>query len=179
MIDGINDALAQHALSPIAASERRGSHTIPSARMGELWQSPQAAYLYDALEGLSATWPAATTDHATRSANQRALTEFMHQLQAWSPRDERRASEYVHQRLLLIARLANLDASVRPHALKESIALLTATARRLPSIDWFAHLGGLLERAASPADHGFTLMLLQDSGHPVLTHYAQLLTLLQ
>ena len=45
VIDGINDALAQHALSPIAASERRGSHTIPSARMGELWQSPQAAYL--------------------------------------------------------------------------------------------------------------------------------------
>ena len=57
VIDGINDALVRHRLRPIATSERRGSHTIPSARMGELWQSPQAAYLHDTLQGLLITWP--------------------------------------------------------------------------------------------------------------------------
>ena len=116
-------------------------------------------------------------DEAVRAENQRVLTEFMNRLRGWSPRHERSASEYFHQQLRLLSQLANLETSVRPHALRQSIALLAATSDHVPSVEWFAHVGELLDAAASPDDQGVTLRLLEESEHPVLTRYGQLQTL--
>ena len=172
VIGGMNHLLSRHGMTPIEARELRGSHTIPSGRMRELWQAGPAATLRETLHGLLvASKTSSSADATVVAANHRALLDFMEDLDTWTAHDEPSPARYFHQRLTLLAELSG-DTSVRTRALEELIGILKGTADRIPRVEWFAHVGALLDETRTAADRDIVLELMRASGHPVLLGYA-------
>jgi hypothetical protein len=178
VIGGMNYLLSRHRMTPIEARERRGSHTIPSGRMRELWQPGRASALRETLHGLLIASRTSPADAAIAAANHRALVDFMDDMATWTAGDERSPAHYFHQRLALLAELTD-DASVRTRALEELIELLKATADELLPVEWFAHVGGLLDQTRTADDRNVVLTMMSESGHPVLVRYAHAERLVQ
>ena len=177
-VAGLNSLLSRHRLPPIEPTELRGSHTIPSVRMRELWQAGPAATLRETLHGLLIASKTSPADAAIVAANHRALVDFMNDMATWTADDERSPAHYFHQRLVLLAELTD-DASIRTRALEELIGLLRATADALPPVEWFAHVGGLLDQTRTAGDRNVVLTMMSESGHPVLVRYAHAERLVQ
>jgi len=174
----LNSLLSRHRLPPIEPTELRGSHTIPSVRMRELWQAGHSATLRETLHGLLLASKTSPADAAIAAANHRALVDFMNGMATWTAGDERSPSHYFHQRLVLLAELTD-DASIRTRALEELIGLLRATADALLPVEWFAHVGGLLDQTRTAGDRNVVLTMMSESGQPVLVQYAHAERLVQ
>jgi hypothetical protein len=177
-IAGLNSLLSRHRLPPIQPSELRGSHTIPSVRMRELWQAGRAATLRETLHGLLIASKTSPADTAIAATNHRALVDFMNDMATWTADGERSPAHYFHQRLALLAELSD-DASIRTRALEELIGLLKATADALLPVEWFAHVGGLLDQTRTAGDRNVVLAMMSESGQPVLVRYAHAERLVQ
>jgi hypothetical protein len=170
-IAGLNGLLSRHRLPPIQPTELRGSHTIPSVRMRELWHAGRAAMLRQTLHGLLIASKTSPADAAIVAAHHRALVDFMNDIATWTADDERSPAHYFHQRLALLAELSH-DPSIRTRALEELIGLLKVTADELLPVEWFAHVGGLLDRTRTAGDRNVVMKMMSESGHPVLVRYA-------
>lgn len=178
VIDGMNDWLRRIRLMPIAASDIRGSHTIPSGRPYDLWRSERARHLLESVQNLVVTWNIAGTNPGVKAANQQALADVESDLTEWGPGEERSVSVYVHQRLALLSKLLALDTPLRPAVLDEIADLLRATAPHLPHVEWFAHLGLLLGWARESGQLEMVVRVLIASENPALREYARLEKLL-
>jgi hypothetical protein len=168
-----NMVLAYYNQPPLRREDLRGSHTIASVRPRELWRSPQASRVRDALDalGLSANAKAADRERARGSLND-ALLE-------WTTADEPSSRLYFHQRCLALTAAMQYDDSLRVEFVDELVTLLMRYAGLVPRVDWFAHVSVLLDvtltNAAVQAD---MRRAFERSGDPVLTRYARLETIL-
>jgi hypothetical protein len=165
--------LAYYNQPPLRREDVRGSHTIASVRPRELWRSPQASRVRDALDALGLATNAKATDR------ERARVTLNEVLLEWTAADEPSLRLFFHQRCLALAAAMQYDASLRVDFADELMTLLTRYAGLVPRVDWFAHVSVLLDVTATDAAvQADVRSAFERSGDPVLTRYARLETIL-
>ena len=167
-----NALLAAHSQPLLRREELRGSHTIASVRPTELWRSPRASNVREALDALGMI-----EISASRLAPQRMLARaaLYAALLQWTTADERSSRLYFHQRCLAFIATARLDATLRAEALGELAALLTRYAEFARPVEWIAHVSTVLDAArANTVMRSYAQRAFQESGNPILMRYARL-----
>jgi hypothetical protein len=172
VITRANMLLAAHNQPLLRREDLRGSHTIASVRPSELWRSPQASRVWEALGAFGMIEMSASMLAPQRKVARAQLSTALYE---WTTADERSSRLYFHQRCLALITAARGDNVLRAEALDELAALMSRYAESVRPVEWITHVTAVLD-----APHANTVMrryaqkAFEKSGHPILMRYARL-----